>query len=190
MNFTMPLGALGATKGTWTLLTHFEAKKFSPHIGIMDECFADHEEQKVGPLTRMLKAGEITGELGEVVIVRNFPHLATRHLVILGLGQSVAFTLDRFAEALDAAVRKIADKQNQTLAISFDYVVMEKLGEAAALKRVAEVVTISCAGKNDKGKSLVPFSEVRLFGPIPSPENENAIKLGVARGRATIESRR
>lgn len=59
-----------------------------------------------GSISRLIQKGELTGKIGETVIVHTFGHLKTDRVLIVGLGKPDTFNTDTIRKAAGAAAKR------------------------------------------------------------------------------------
>lgn len=81
-------------------------------IGLFEERKAAHAATDVdhatkGLISRLVRAGDITGELGQTVMLHEVPGLSARRLLVVGLGANSEFDDRAFRKACSAAWRAL-----------------------------------------------------------------------------------
>lgn len=71
-----------------------------------------------GLLSALLQSGELSGRLGECLVVHTFGKLPTDRLVLTGLGSSNAMDCERYRRASGHAIRTLREKRVRSVALA------------------------------------------------------------------------
>lgn len=180
MTFSITASALGEVATSWLVVFHVEdADSLSAELAALDELLD-------GAISRVQSRGDLTGKLSELVIMPDTPQIAADRVLIAGLGKVDSFSMAAFRKSCGAAIRKIAKKSEQTLAVQIPEISVQELGADATVELVAETVTRCCSPQNlyQKEQTRFPFTSVQLLGVQQTESAANAIRRGTILGEA------
>lgn len=179
MKFSSVNSTPSETAASWLLVATTESETFSPTLQLLDETLD-------GGLTRLRERGDLLGKAGELTILPDVPQLAAERLLILGLGPAEKLRLADFAKAFSTAVRRMANREGNSLAIALPEELVEAFGIEAVIERAVDLVVVNCAShelyKNKQER--YPFMEVKLC----LSSTEEPVKQAIQRGKILGEA--
>lgn len=102
MKFTIAAHPLEDFKGDALIVNLFEGvKKPAGATGVVDKALS-------GAITRAIQNGEITGRLGEVLVIHSLGRLAADKIIVVGLGNPSSFGTNEVRKASAAAANQAA----------------------------------------------------------------------------------
>ena len=99
-----------------------------------------------GVFARLRSRGDLTGKLGECVLLPDLPNVAADRAALIGLGSPGDLSLADWAKAVRIGVRKATSKPDRTVAVVLTKEVAEAVGLRSAAEELASAATIAGAG--------------------------------------------
>ncbi len=86
------------------------------------------DESLGGPISQVIKAGEIKGKLNQAVIIHTFGKISAPRVAVVGLGKKADFTLDKLRGAIAETCRLLQKRNVSTAATVVVEVGLDKIG--------------------------------------------------------------
>ncbi len=147
---------------------------------------ADIDKASGGALKRLLKTGDISGQLGRCAVLNDLEGVKAPRVVVVGLGKISAFNITRFRKALGAALRAISQSKSRQVLNGLS---LEDTSGAGAYylgrhtaQTVGDVMYRFTATKSGKKPPLMPLRKVGIA--VASRADGNKAAKGAAHGQA------
>lgn len=133
-------------------------------------------------ISSLITAGEITGELGEVIQLHNWGKIPSDRVIVVGLGEETNIDLHRFKHAVAAASRQAMRKGLKSIGIGCPSFIIERYNSVDVAQAIVEGVELGTHQHQryrtgEKKKQLESVS-------IPcATMNDSAVQAGIERGR-------
>ncbi len=173
--------SLAEVTGDWLVVGIVEGEEFSPTVSALDVALD-------GQLTRLREAGDLTGKLGETLVVPDAPAITATRLLIVGLGDPVRLDIPSIRQAYNTAALQVSRQPKLSIACAIPTVEGNSLSLDDTAQEIATSFVVGCVGpgvyQSEPGRH--PFASVTYVLPenARSVDLEAAIELGNTLGEA------
>ena len=179
MEITTQFAALAKVEADWLIISVWEEE---PLAG----AGAELDSRLEGALTRLIKAGDITGKAREITTLLDKKGIAAQRILVLGLGKRDNLERADLIAAVAAASRSITGKATKRIAFELpENVPGLGWGEIALLSGVGLIQGCDGPGLRKNKPDRFQPQEICLVAPSTAPANE--VRQGAS--RAGIEGR-
>jgi len=129
----------------------------------------------------LVESEDLTGKLAEMLPVLDVPGIAAGRLLAVGLGKLDELNKARLDKAMMTAVRKVASKKNQSVAIALPETLPDGVSVVDAAEVAARAIVVGPVGqdslKNEPGHFPLAGETI-----LAAPETESEAKAGAEKG--------
>lgn len=150
------------------------------------------DEKLGGQLSRLRESDDLTGKLGETLMVHDVPGLQTQRLILAGLGEPGKLNLLRLEKAAMTVARSISAKRDVTVAVTLPGDHVGDVNPEQFAQTVATSLVVGSVGQAFHKAEIKrhPFSEIIFRLASKSPTVQESINQGVILGDAMNITRR
>ena len=135
----------------------------------LSEAAADVDSASKGEIKRLVKSGDVSGQLGRAAVLTNVPGVRAARVVVVGLGKPSKFDVTRFRKALAAAIGSVSKTKARHV---FNTLTLERVANADPYYLARHSAEVA-------GDVLYRFTETKSSSKQPMMPLK---KLGVAIG--------
>lgn len=117
-----------------------------PQEGEFGQLLSGLNENLGGQLARLREAGDLSGKLGETLLVPDVQALATRRMCLVGLGPSGEIDRGTLQRAYATAALAISRKPGLSVACLLPDVPQNRLGRSEIVQELAITLSVGCTG--------------------------------------------
>jgi len=139
-----------------------------------------------GQLARLIEAGDLTGKLASIIGLKGISGIASRRLLLIGLGKSNELTVQKLDKALTTAARSISDKKDLRVAVAVPPGNLGEITPAQFVKSAAVAMQVGSLGQDlyRTEKARFPFAAIEFTGTDSLNDVEAALTEGKILGEA------
>ncbi|MCA9076509.1 MAG: leucyl aminopeptidase [Planctomycetaceae bacterium] len=165
----------------WLIVGLFAPGEFSREVAALDQSLG-------GQLMRLKEAGDLTGKLGETLVIPDAPAIAAKRLLLVGLGDPDKPDLRSLRKAFSTAAIQVSTKADLSIACALPEVTDERL---SATMIAQEIATSLCVGSVGPGvyhsqPNRHAFSSVTYV--LTNEAATDEVRAAVERGNVLGES--
>lgn len=172
---------LAEVAGDWLVIGVFESGEFGAEISALDQSLD-------GQLSRLKEAGDLTGKLGETLIVPDAPAIAASRLLIVGLGDQSLVDLRSLRKALTTAAIQISTKADLSVACALPTLSDKRISVADLAQEIASSLRVGSVGPGiyHSDPSRHPFTSITvvLSDGVASDDVRAALERGSILGES------
>ncbi|MCA9110144.1 MAG: leucyl aminopeptidase [Planctomycetaceae bacterium] len=165
---------LASVSADWLIVGVTEGAGLKKQLVPLDEAIG-------GQITRLRESGDVTGKLGETLIVPDAPGIAATRLLIIGLGDEAKLDRSSLRKAFTTAALQVSRQPKRTLACAIPEIDRDLLSLEAVAQEMATSLTVGCVGpgvyQSDPGRHA--FASVTYLVPDGSATKEIETAVGV-----------
>jgi leucyl aminopeptidase len=143
--------------------------------------FAALDASLGGTLSRLVESEDLSGKLAELLPVLDVPGIAAGRLLVVGFGKLSDLDGATLGKAMMTAVRKIASKKDQTVAICLPESLPDGLSSSDATEIAARAIIVGPVGQ-DSLKNEPSHHPLAAATILAAPDSEADAKSGVEKG--------
>ena len=141
-----------------------------------------------GYLSQLISEGDLSGKVGETVLLRNVANVPTSRLIIVGCGKQGELTERQYKQVIQNAVQAIKGTNAKNALFALDEVAIKERSSYWALRFAVETIT-EHGYSYDEFKSIKPETKSQLTEitfAVAEADLEQA-QLAVAQGQAVAQ---
>lgn len=165
----------------WLVVGVPQAAKLSGHLAAFDRHLG-------GTIERLIAREDVTGKIGEIVILPDTSNIGPNRVMLVGLGDPEQLTRATLGKAIQSAARKISAKRTSHVAVTCPDVAIEKMGRTLSLETLVTALSIGCVGQGLYQTEPRRFSFPQVTLLIPTETEISIAVEAVRRGRIVGEA--
>jgi leucyl aminopeptidase len=151
---------------------------------------AEIDSASGGALKRLVKSGDLSGNLGDARVLTGLPDVKAQRVVVTGLGPREKFGVPAFRQALEAALGALKGSKAEDLV---NYLTLENAGSANAYYLARYTVETIGNGlysftemKSNRKRNAVPLKKIGLA--LKAPGDRGAAEKGAEHADAIVQA--
>jgi leucyl aminopeptidase len=113
MEYSAIIGKVEKQQVACIVCAIYDDKQLPPTIKLLDE-------QSNGYISKLLKSGDINGNLGQSLILHNVPNLLCKRILVIGCGKKEKFQAQNFKQVCNAAITSLINSNITAACISLE----------------------------------------------------------------------
>ena len=111
--------------------------------GILPEASTEIDKASSKAITKLLKAGDMSGKINEAVLLHNITGIKAQRILLVGCGKKTEFTLKKFTETLRFTASQLQRYALEDAVLGISSLPVEKHSMECKAKQIAKVFTSS-----------------------------------------------
>lgn len=183
MEFKIKTGELAAQKTPCLVVGVFEKRKLTESAERLDTA-------SNGRLSALLKKGDLSGEVGQTLLLYDLPGIAAERVLLLGLGKRNEFTRTHYRQALGAAALVLQQSGAEVATLALPDPLPRGLDLYTAARDAVLMVEDRCyrytrTKSEDKQAPKHPLKRLNLW--IAKKGESASVELAIRHGQAMAE---
>ena len=155
-----------------------------PESDQWDDSLQGLDKSLDGSLTRLRESGDLTGKPGNSLAIYDASRIASKRLLLVGLGEPDSLNVARYTKAMSAAAREVSGKKDIQAAIVVS--AAGSLSLADSVEIAATAFTVGCVGQDlyRAEPAHFRFAGIQIVVSDESDEIKAAVRRGSTIGQA------